>query len=95
MDGIRRHFLHCAPHIAGSALNEEEMVKAFNAAKIVLNLQPPQTITGGNYKIFEIAGSGAFQWIHYIKDLETSINTIPPSVMRFRVLSTWRASLSE
>jgi len=49
------------PHIAGSALNEEEMVKAFNAAKIVLNLQPTQTITGVNYKIFEIAGCGAFQ----------------------------------
>lgn len=49
------------PYIAGSALNEEEMVKAFNAARIVLNLQPTQLITGVNYKTHEIAGSGAFQ----------------------------------
>ncbi len=49
------------PHIAGGALNEEEMVKAFNAARIVLNLQPSQLVTGVNYKIHEIAGSGAFQ----------------------------------
>jgi spore maturation protein CgeB len=49
------------PHIAGGALNEEEMVKAFNAAKIVLNLQPTQLITGVNFKTHEISGSGAFQ----------------------------------
>jgi spore maturation protein CgeB len=36
-------FTALRPHIAGGALNEEEMVKAFNAAKIVLNLQPIAT----------------------------------------------------
>lgn len=48
-------------HIADGALNEEEMVKAFNAAKIVLNLQPYHHVTGANFKIHEIAGCGAFQ----------------------------------
>jgi len=54
-------FTALRPHISGGALNEEEMVKAFNAAKIVLNLQPTQLITGVNYKTYEIAGSSAFQ----------------------------------
>ena len=56
-------------HIAGGALNEEEMVKAFNAACIVLNLQPTQLIPGVNYKTHEIAGSGAFQLTDFKEEL--------------------------
>lgn len=57
----RTTFRSLKPFIAGSALDEIGMVKAFNAAKIVLNLQPLQLITGVNYKTHEIAGCGAFQ----------------------------------
>ncbi|MER3501894.1 MAG: hypothetical protein C4295_10585 [Candidatus Fervidibacterota bacterium] len=58
-------FTELRPFIAGSALNEEEMVKAFNAAKIVLNLQPSHHVTGVNYKIHEVAGCAAFQLIDF------------------------------
>lgn len=53
------------PFLAGSALDETGMVKAFNAARIVLNLQPAHHVTGVNYKIHEIAGCGGFQLIDW------------------------------
>lgn len=41
----------------------EKMVKIFNAAKIVLNFQPPDMTVGGNMRTFEIPGCGAFQMV--------------------------------
>ncbi len=41
----------------------EKMVKIFNCAKIVLNIQPPDMTYGGNMRTFEIPGCGAFQLV--------------------------------
>ncbi|MDW8029331.1 MAG: glycosyltransferase, partial [Armatimonadota bacterium] len=43
--------------------------KAFGAAKIILNFQPTQLITGVNYKTHEIAGCGAFQLTDFKPEL--------------------------
>ncbi|GBC99889.1 Spore protein YkvP [bacterium HR17] len=57
------------PYVVGSALDETGMVKAFNAARTVLNLQPTQLITGVNFKTHEIAGCGAFQLTDFKPEL--------------------------
>jgi len=48
-------------HYPGVYVAEEEKAKAFNAAKIVLNTMHYAEIEGVNCRLFEVAGSGAFQ----------------------------------
>lgn len=53
------------PFYFGTA-HGENMVKAFNGAKIVLNFQPQDMICGGNMRSFEIPGCAAFQLVDKI-----------------------------
>jgi spore maturation protein CgeB len=46
----------------------EQVVKIYNAAKIVLNFQPPDMKKGGNMRTFEIPATGAFQITDTIDD---------------------------
>ncbi len=75
--------------VAGGALDETEMVKAFNAARIVLNPQPAQLITGVNYKTHEIAGCGAFQLTDWKEEL-AEMYELGKEVVCFRTLEELR-----
>ncbi len=60
-------------HYMGSAIYHQDMVKAYNAAKIVINIHPAVMRHKGlraNMKAYEIAGSGAFQLCDKTKGLE-------------------------
>ncbi len=57
----------------GKAIYHQEMVKAYNAAKIVINIHPAVMRHKGlraNMKAYEIAGSGAFQLCDKTKGVE-------------------------
>jgi spore maturation protein CgeB len=53
----------------GTISNGEDMVKAYNACKIALNIHYHLTGDGANYRTFEITGCGAFQIVDDRKDL--------------------------
>lgn len=41
----------------------EDMIRVFKSAKIVVNLHREFEMSGGNYRLFEICGAGAFQLV--------------------------------
>jgi len=53
----------------GTISNGEEMVKAYNACKIALNIHYHLTGDGANYRTFEITGCGAFQIVDDRQDI--------------------------
>lgn len=53
----------------GTISNGEEMVKAYNACKIVLNIHYHLTGDGANYRTFETTGCGAFQIVDDRQDI--------------------------
>jgi spore maturation protein CgeB len=56
----------------GSAVWNEELVKVYNASKIVLNIHSPQTVP--IMRDFEVTGCGAFLMTDHARSLETMFN---------------------
>ncbi len=60
-------------HYMGRAIYQADMVKAYSAAKIVINIHPPVMRYNGlraNMKVYEIAACGAFKLCDKTKGLE-------------------------
>jgi spore maturation protein CgeB len=61
-------------HIKGGEIHQSEMVKIFNASKIVLNLHPDfgmrEKGEGISPRTFAIAGCGVFQLVDYRREME-------------------------
>ncbi len=71
-------------HVRGNALYNQEMIKAFRAAKIVLNFIRTQNMTAHNMRTFEVPASNAFLLTEYTNEQANIFFTERESVVCFK-----------